>query len=119
LRKATNPLLRFSPETLDEEEGFWAGGTAGAGAGAEAIFGCRETDDAGGADGAGAAVDAEGGGATVEADSTGAGEDVDDVEKSEKDEHPASSGISAIAAAVTAMRGTRPLPAIRRSTSAR
>jgi hypothetical protein len=44
---------------------------------------------------------------------------VDDVEKSEKDEHAASTGIIAIAAAVTAKRRTPPLPAIRRSTSAR
>jgi hypothetical protein len=44
---------------------------------------------------------------------------VDDVEKSEKDEHAASTGISAIAAAVTAKRRTPPLPAIRPSTSAR
>jgi hypothetical protein len=44
---------------------------------------------------------------------------VDDVEKSEDDEHPASSGISAIAAAMTAKRGTPPLSTIRPSTSAR
>jgi len=144
LRKATSPCLRFSAETPDEEEEVWVGGAAAAGAGAEAMFGCGDTDDpggaddavgaagdvydagaaaeaddTGGADGGGAAVDAGATAATAEAPSAGTGADVDDVGKSENDEHAASSGISAIAAAVTAKRGTPPRPAIRPSTSAR
>jgi hypothetical protein len=130
--------LRYSAEAPEVEEGV--GLAAEAGGGAEATLRSGEADDAGvagGVEDAGAAKeaddteaeddageagdvdDAEEAGAADEAVSAEEDGEVDDAEKREKDEHAASIGINAIAAAAAPKRRTPPRPAICPSTPTR
>jgi hypothetical protein len=117
LRKPTSESLRTSAGAPDVEEEVWpAGGAAGA---EEATLGpggldaAAAEDEAGGADVAGEADDvtdageAASAGAALDGDEavgSGEAEDVDDAGIKEKDEHAASIGNTAIAAAAALKR---------------
>jgi hypothetical protein len=102
LRKPTTDCLSDSAETSDaEEEVRPLGGADGA---EEATLGSGDADDAGDEDAAGEADDAAEAGGAEKMDGAEEVEEVDGAGKRENDEHPASTGISAIAAATAPKR---------------